>query len=93
MRRTYSIEKKHTRRENEWKPKEWDEFQEKLKHLSLEEIQMLVKRVGIKFTGGTESVKDRPYVSAKEQLILVLDEADKEKLKEEYEKISANCPK
>ncbi len=56
-------------------------MRKKLEKLSLEELRKLADRVGIKFTIGNENIKDP------EEIILVLDEADRKELEEEYEKI------
>lgn len=72
---------------SQWKSREWDKFRKKLDNLSLGELRELTTKVGIEFTGGNENVVDNRNLTAKEQFILVLDEADKEKLFREYEYI------
>jgi Fe-S cluster assembly ATPase SufC len=71
----------------QWEPGEWDEFRKKLEELSLEDLRELTTKVGIKFAGGNENIIDTKNLTAKEQFILVLDEADKDELMKEYEKI------
>lgn len=77
----------------QWTPEEWEKMREKLELLSLEEIRELTARVGIEFTGGNESIRDRKEATAKEQFILVLDEADKDELISEYKKIISSRSK
>ncbi len=72
---------------SQWKPGEWNEFRKKLDNLSLEELRELTTKVGIEFTGGNENVVDTRNLTAKEQFILVLDEADKKELFREYKAI------
>jgi hypothetical protein len=71
-----------------WTPAEWARMREKLEKLSPDQLRLLATNVGIKFAGGNESVADRDGLSAKEQFILVLDEAGKEELLKEYKKIA-----
>ena len=72
----------------QWEEKEWNKMKEKLEKLSEKDLEILVSKLGIKFEGGVKSVEDRPGLSRREQLILVLDEADKDELKRKYEKIN-----
>jgi len=77
------VEKIH----KQWEPGEWDEFRNKLEELSLEELRELTTKVGIEFNGGNENIIDTKNLTAKEQFIFVLDEADKKELFREYENI------
>lgn len=70
-----------------WKSEEWDKMREKLDKLSLEELRNLATQVGIEFEGGNENIADTKNLTAKEQFLLVLDEADKEELFREYKNI------
>jgi len=63
----------------------------RLERLSLEQLRLLVTRVGIEFEGGNESVVDRDQISAKEEFLSVLDEPDKRKLLKEYDKLVREC--
>lgn len=73
--------------ENKWSKEEWEAMRRKLETLSEESLIVLCERCGIQFEGGFEAIKNKPGRSRKEQLILVLDEADKEELEKEYQKI------
>lgn len=59
----------------------------RLMALSHEQVLKLANNVGIKFAGGNENLKDKPEFTAKEQLVLVMDEVSKDLLISEYEKI------
>lgn len=71
-------------REAQWEPGEWEELEKKLRMLSLEQLKTLTDRVGINFTIGNDKITD------KEEFILVLDEADKDELYKEYERLIAD---
>lgn len=73
--------------QNQWPPKEWEGMRNKLEKLTLKDLANLTTRVGIEFSEGNKSVKNNRNITAKEQFILVLDEADKKKLILEYKKI------
>lgn len=73
--------------ENQWTKKEWEAMRQKLETLSERELIILCEKCSIQFEGGFEAVKERSDLSRKEQLILVLDEADREELEREYQKI------
>lgn len=64
----------------EWTAKEWQKFKEKLENLSLSELGQLANAVGIKFTAPTKTLNQEDYIN-------VMDEANKKKLLEEYQKI------
>ena len=66
---------------NGWQWEEWQKFEKKLWQLSLEELRELADILEIKFTMGNESINNE------EDFINVLDEAVKEDLLGEYEKI------
>ena len=66
---------------SQWTILEWDEMVKKLSSLSLDQLKELTEKVGIKFTQGTQSINN------KEELILVLDEANREDLEKELEKL------
>ncbi|MDD4761829.1 MAG: hypothetical protein PHZ25_02310 [Candidatus Pacebacteria bacterium] len=68
-------------------PDEWEKMRKKLQALSLEELQELSERVGIRFTGGNKNVFDKEEATTKEQFIMVLDEARKNKLLSAYDQI------
>lgn len=59
----------------------------KLQILPLERLKLLAKNVGIRFSGEDYDLSDHPTLPEKEQLILVMDEVEKEKLVLEYEKL------
>lgn len=65
----------------DWDKEEWEVMKESLRTLSEKKLEQLVTEMGIQFAGGVQSVKDRAYITRKEQFILVLEEADKEALK------------
>lgn len=67
--------------ESQWMNEEWERMKEKLNILSLDELRALATKTGIVFTEGGENIQD------KEEIILTLDEADKDELEKEYEKI------
>ena len=73
--------------EQSWGKEEWREMVGKLEKLTLQDLQILAKNVGIKFSGESYDLSDHPSLSTKEQLILVMDEVPKDKLVEEYKKI------
>ena len=68
-----------------WNPAQWAAMRGKLEKLSLEKLQILADRTGIRFEGGVRSLKNRPGLDAKEQIILVLEETDPAELLETYE--------
>jgi hypothetical protein len=72
----------HARNEADWKV-----MRAKLERLSVDELKELAERVGVKFSEGTDSMKDRPQASVKEQLLLVLDESAPDELEREYRRI------
>jgi len=74
--------------EQSWDREEWQEMVGKLEKLTLQDLQMLAKNVGIRFSGEDYDLSDHPSLSTKEQLILVMDEVPKNKLIEEYKKIA-----
>jgi len=55
-------------------------MKESLALFSEKELEGLVTSMGVQFVGGVESIKDKEHLSRKNQLILVLEEADKDKL-------------
>lgn len=59
----------------------------KLGILPLEKLKLLTKNVGIRFSGEDYNLSDHPKLSEEEQLILVMDEVEKERLILEYEKL------
>jgi len=64
------------------------EFNErKLEQLDEDTFALLVKKLGVEFTGGIEALTNRKGLSKKEQLILVLDEVDRNNLEKEYKVI------
>ena len=65
---------------SEWDKKEWEAMKESLALFSEKELEGLVTSMGVQFVGGVESIKDKEHLSRKNQLILVLEEADKDKL-------------
>lgn len=65
----------------QWPKEEWFKMMDKLEILSLEELRDLTTKVGINFTIGNENIEN------KQEFILVLDEAEKDELIEEYNKI------
>lgn len=69
----------------DWDSEEWKIMKEKLASLSLEDLKILCKKVGVNFQNN--DFVDKGHISAKEQLILVLDEVDKGVLESEYNKI------
>ena len=71
----------------EWSPEEWMEMKKKLDKLSLAEVKRIATLAGMAFEGGIDSVKDRRVASAKEQIILTLDEVGKENLQSAYETV------
>ena len=73
--------------EQSWDKEEWREMVGKLEKLTLQDLQILAKNVGIRFSGEDYDLSDHPSLSTKEQLILVMDEVPKNKLIEEYKKI------
>jgi hypothetical protein len=73
--------------EQSWSKEEWSEMRTKLESLPLLKLQELAKNVGIKFSGESYDLSDHPLLSTAEQLILVMDEVEKERLIEEYNKI------
>lgn len=70
--------------QNQWTKQEWNLIRRKLEQLDEDTLAFLVKKLGIEFTGGIEALKDRKGLSRKEQLILVLDEVDRDDLEKEY---------
>ena len=74
--------------EQSWGKEEWREMVGKLEKLTLQDLQILAKNVGIRFSGEDYDLSDHPSLSTKEQLILVMDEVPKDKLVEEYKKIA-----
>lgn len=60
---------------------EWDEVRERLSHLSVDGIRWIATEVGITFTIGNHNITD------KNELLLVLDEADREALTKAYRDI------
>lgn len=73
--------------EQSWSKEEWSEMRTKLESLPLLKLQELAKNVGIKFSGEDYNLSDHPSLSTAEQLILVMDEVEKERLIEEHNKI------
>ncbi len=73
-------------KKSEWNKEEWEATKESLRAFSENELEKLVVELGIQFAGGVQAVKDRAHLSRKEQFILVLEEADKEALKQAIEK-------
>ena len=73
--------------EQSWGKEEWQEMRAKLQILPLEKLKLLAKNVGIRFSGEDYDLSDHPKLSEQEQLILVMDEVEKEKLIFEYEKL------
>lgn len=71
----------------EWKPEEWENLRKKLEVLSLVEVKCIATLAGMQFEGGIDSVKDRDNFSAKEQIILTLDEVGKENLLNAYQTV------
>jgi len=65
----------------QWTKNEWFKMYDKLMELSLKQLRDLTTKSGIIFVGGNDKIKD------KKELVLVLDEADKEKLIKEYKKV------
>lgn len=65
----------------QWQPEEWQAMREQLEKLSLKELQTLADTVGITFSYGNKTVAD------KEELISVLDEAERDELQKAYEGI------
>ena len=74
-------------KKGEWASDDWKKMVENLRKLTEEQLRELATRIGINFKGGNITVQDTNNASAKEQFILVLDEAPKEILIREYEKI------
>ena len=72
---------------SEWNNEEWEKMKETLALFSDKELEDLVTAMGIRFVGGVESIKDKEHLSRKNQLILVLEEADKDKLKKTVDEI------
>lgn len=70
------------RRERQWAPGEWNDVRERLESLTIVQLRKVTKEVGIEFEGGTDRITD------KEELVRVLDEADKEDLSKSYEAIT-----
>jgi hypothetical protein len=70
-----------------WRERDWETMRRKLELLSVEDLKLIAVRTGVKFTGGIDSISDRPGASVKEQLILVLDESDPKELEQEYQRI------
>lgn len=66
--------------ERQWTKNEWFKMYDKLMKLSLKQLCDLTTKLGIIFVGGNDKIKD------KKEFVLVLDEADKEKLLKEYKK-------
>ena len=64
----------------QWQPGEWTKIRKKLEKLSIEQIREISKNIGIKYAGGFKGIP-------KEELILTLDEADKNELTKELNKI------
>ena len=77
-------------KKSEWIPNDWKKMVENLRKLTEEQLRELATRIGIKFEGGNIMVQDTDNASAKEQFILVLDEAPKKILIREYEKIMSD---
>lgn len=73
--------------EQSWGKEEWQEMKTKLDFLPLDRLKLLAKNIGIRFSGEDYDLSDHPKLSEKEQLILVMDEVEKEKLISEYEKL------
>src|SRR4051812_18426850 len=71
----------------EWSPEAWEEMRGRLEVLSLPELVKVANEVGIVFEGGNENLKDAKHATAREQLILVLDESKKDDLLQAYEKV------
>lgn len=67
-----------------WNEAEWESMRAQLEALDLPQLKVLASSVGIVFADGIEAVEDRPEASAKEQIILVLDEADPDGLRRAY---------
>lgn len=65
----------------QWKDDEWEKFREKLDKLSLSEVRSLANKTGMKFAVGNIKITD------KEEFIWILDEADKDELISEYNKL------
>lgn len=82
------MESSNNNSNSQWSFIEWEKMRERLEKLSLDQLRLLATRTGIEFEGGNETVKDREQISAKEQFLMVLDEADREKLQAEYDKIT-----
>ena len=68
-----------------WHEDEWKQMQQKLQLLSVEELLQIADMVGIHFVD--KNFNDKPYISAKEQIILTFDEAIKEELLCAYNKV------
>lgn len=66
--------------ERQWTKNEWFKMHNKLMELSLKQLRDLTTKSGIVFAGGNDKIKN------KKEFVLVLDEADKEKLLKEYKK-------
>ena len=77
-------------KKGEWAFDDWEKMVKNLKKLTGKQLRELATRVGINFEGGNITVQDKDNASAKEQFILVLDEAPKEILIREYEKIMSD---
>jgi len=75
-----------------WTTSEWDAMRRKLEKLSVDELRALTTRVGIRFTGGNAAVEDSRTMTAKEQFLNVLDEANPAQLKREYNQIVEERP-
>jgi hypothetical protein len=71
----------------QWNPEEWESMNRRLETLSLKQLQILATKLGVRFEGGIESVKDREVATAKQQIISVLDEVNREELTTEFERI------
>lgn len=68
----------------DWRKGDWERMRAKLALLSVDELKLLAERTGIRFTGGLDSLRDRPGSTVKDQILLVLDESDPAILKREY---------
>lgn len=65
----------------QWTPEAWEAMAQKLEELSLAELRQLVTAVGIEFVGGNDQIVN------KQEIVDVLDEADRAELEEMFQQI------
>ena len=81
------IETKNNLRDSSWNEFEWRDMKNKLEGLSVDNLILIAKEIGVKFSDW--KFEDKPNLSAKEQIILTFDETSKNDLMNAYKKLTS----